>query len=67
MRRSIREDMKIASRQKILYAFEHNGPLAQLVARFHGMEKVIGSNPIRSTNLIYRRIYLSASRRNLLK
>ena len=27
------------------------GPVAQLGARFHGMEEVIGSNPIRSTNL----------------
>ena len=25
------------------------GPVAQLGARFHGMEEVIGSNPIRST------------------
>jgi hypothetical protein len=27
------------------------GPVAQLGARFHGMEEVIGSIPIRSTNL----------------
>ena len=26
-----------------------DGPVAQLGARFHGMEEVIGSNPIRST------------------
>jgi hypothetical protein len=26
------------------------GPVAQLGARFHGMEEVIGSIPIRSTN-----------------
>lgn len=29
-----------------------NGPLAQLVARLHGMEEVTGSNPVRSTTLI---------------
>jgi hypothetical protein len=29
-----------------------DGPVAQLGARFHGMEEVIGSNPIRSTNVI---------------
>ncbi len=28
----------------------HCGPVAQLGARFHGMEEVIGSIPIRSTN-----------------
>ena len=28
------------------------GPVAQLGARFHGMEEVIGSIPIRSTNQI---------------
>ena len=28
------------------------GPVAQLGARFHGMEEVKGSNPFRSTNLI---------------
>jgi hypothetical protein len=27
------------------------GPVAQLGARFHGMEEVKGSNPFRSTNL----------------
>jgi hypothetical protein len=27
-----------------------SGPVAQLGARFHGMEEVIGSIPIRSTN-----------------
>gem|GEM_PF-3381897 len=29
---------------------ETSGPVAQLGARFHGMEEVIGSIPIRSTN-----------------
>ena len=29
-----------------------SGPVAQLGARFHGMEEVIGSIPIRSTNQI---------------
>ncbi len=28
------------------------GPVAQLGARFHGMEEVKGSNPFRSTKLI---------------
>jgi hypothetical protein len=27
------------------------GPVAQLGARFHGMEEVVGSNPTRSTKL----------------
>jgi hypothetical protein len=27
-----------------------SGPVAQLGARFHGMEEVVGSNPTRSTN-----------------
>ena len=27
-----------------------NGPVAQLGARFHGMEEVVGSIPTRSTN-----------------
>jgi hypothetical protein len=30
------------------------GPVAQLGARFHGMEEVIGSIPIRSTNSPFR-------------
>lgn len=32
-----------------MYIIFLNGPLAQLVARFHGMEEVAGSNPARST------------------
>jgi hypothetical protein len=28
----------------------HRGPVAQLGARFHGMEEVVGSIPTRSTN-----------------
>ena len=31
-------------------SFLDSGPVAQLGARFHGMEEVIGSIPIRSTN-----------------
>jgi hypothetical protein len=27
------------------------GPVAQLGARFHGMEEVVGSNPTRSTKI----------------
>jgi hypothetical protein len=30
-------------------SFLESGPVAQLGARFHGMEEVIGSIPIRST------------------
>jgi hypothetical protein len=37
------------------------GPVAQLGARFHGMEEVIGSIPIRSTNYLndLARLFLS--------
>ena len=31
-------------------AYADRGPVAQLGARFHGMEEVDGSNPSRSTN-----------------
>ena len=31
--------------------FINNGPLAQLVERFYGIEKVTGSNPVRSTKI----------------
>ena len=33
-----------------------SGPVAQLGARFHGMEEVVGSIPTRSTNYIYSKI-----------
>jgi hypothetical protein len=35
---------------KIERVLPESGPVAQLGARFHGMEEVIGSIPIRSTN-----------------
>ena len=35
---------------RIEEVFPECGPVAQLGARFHGMEEVIGSIPIRSTN-----------------
>ena len=35
---------------KIQGVLPKSGPVAQLGARFHGMEEVIGSIPIRSTN-----------------
>jgi hypothetical protein len=35
---------------KIEGVLPESGPVAQLGARFHGMEEVIGSIPIRSTN-----------------
>ncbi len=34
----------------LCFKIERSGPVAQLGARFHGMEEVIGSIPIRSTN-----------------
>ena len=34
---------------------QQSGPVAQLGARFHGMEEVVGSNPTRST--IFKRIH----------
>jgi hypothetical protein len=39
------------SRDNKRVATATRGPVAQLGARFHGMEEVIGSIPIRSTNL----------------
>ena len=38
------------SRDNRRVASPKSGPVAQLGARFHGMEEVIGSIPIRSTN-----------------
>jgi hypothetical protein len=35
---------------KSLILLSFRGPVAQLGARFHGMEEVKGSNPFRSTN-----------------
>ena len=32
----------------------NRGPVAQLGARFHGMEEVAGSIPARSTNSLYK-------------
>src|SRR5690242_10723960 len=40
----------VASYSKIEKVLPKSGPVAQLGARFHGMEEVIGSIPIRSTN-----------------
>ena len=40
-----------------------SGPVAQLGARFHGMEEVVGSIPTRSTNKSDFENSLSASRR----
>jgi hypothetical protein len=37
-------------RRRIVDAYPAvSGPVAQLGARFHGMEEVVGSNPTRST------------------
>ena len=35
-----------------LFGLPDRGPVAQLGARFHGMEEVVGSIPTRSTNLL---------------
>ena len=35
---------------------KHRGALAQLVARFHGMEEVRGSSPLSSTHVMSRDI-----------
>jgi hypothetical protein len=36
-------------------SLSRSGPVAQLGARFHGMEEVVGSNPTRSTkNTLYQ-------------
>ena len=37
-------------RSSVLDLFGCSGPVAQLGARFHGMEEVVGSIPTRSTN-----------------
>ena len=39
-----------------------SGPVAQLGARFHGMEEVVGSIPTRSTNLLNKLDRASARR-----
>ena len=43
-----------------------SGPVAQLGARFHGMEEVIGSIPIRSTNNPFVAMHLPAPTSYLL-
>ena len=46
-RRSLTDEAESARIEEVL---PESGPVAQLGARFHGMEEVIGSIPIRSTN-----------------
>ena len=41
-----------AVRTDELLVSPHNGPVAQLGARFHGMEEVVGSIPTRSTIIL---------------
>ena len=41
---------KMTQSARIDRVLPKSGPVAQLGARFHGMEEVIGSIPIRSTN-----------------
>ena len=38
-----------------------SGPVAQLGARFHGMEEVVGSNPTRSTKSAMPAVYILES------
>ena len=53
---------------KIRKSSQESGPVAQLGARFHGMEEVIGSIPIRSTkhfnSLAFRSSYSGNNRGN---
>jgi hypothetical protein len=37
----------------ILIRYSQDGPVAQLGARFHGMEEVVSSNLTRSTKILY--------------
>lgn len=46
----VNADLSLASSRKL--SIIEAGPVAQLVARLHGMEEVVGSRPIRSTSLI---------------
>jgi hypothetical protein len=39
----------IPIRRALAFPFSNRGPVAQLGARFHGMEEVVGSIPTRST------------------
>ena len=41
-----------------------NGPVAQLGARFHGMEEVVGSNPTRSTKSSVYALRLHSAKRD---
>gem|GEM_PF-4754786 len=36
--------------ERLSFSLKNSGPVAQLGARFHGMEEVVGSIPTRSTN-----------------
>ena len=44
-----RHAINLLSQPRLYILFRHFGALAQLVARFHGMEEVRGSNPLCST------------------
>ena len=45
----VRHAINLLSQPGLYILFRHFGALAQLVARFHGMEEVRGSNPLCST------------------
>ena len=40
-----------------VFTIDHYGPLAHLVERFHGMEEVKGSIPLRSTKICVRKFF----------
>jgi hypothetical protein len=44
---STSRDLRFFERRRFFF---NRGPVAQLGARFHGMEEVVGSIPTRSTN-----------------
>ncbi len=50
LERPIRPWRNIPSGPPTIDKIRLHGPMAQLVARLHGMEEVRGSNPLRSTN-----------------
>jgi hypothetical protein len=56
---------RITGENREVSSLPQSGPVAQLGARFHGMEEVVGSIPTRSTNLSHkwRRFMFSKVRR----
>ncbi len=52
----------LETQQSIASSFLKSGPVAQLGARFHGMEEVVGSIPTRSTKIVSLKINNLTSR-----